>query len=324
MTEKTTMRTIFMGTPEFAVPTLEALHRATDLLLVVSNPDRPSGRGRKLRPTPVKQAAERLDLPVFQPKSLRPAAVRDRLADLEVDAIVVTAYGKILPPEILAIAKLGCVNVHASLLPAYRGAAPINWAIMNGEKETGITIMLMDEGLDTGPILRQKSLPIMEDDTAQSLSDKLAGMGAGLLVETLDDMARGLVEPVPQPEQGASYAPMLTKAHGLIDFGRPARRVFDHIRGTDPWPGAFTFLDDQRLKLFAPRLTKGRGEPGEVLGLEDEALVVACRDEAVALGRLQLPGKKQMSAAALLQGRPIPPGTILGTTPRDETGGPRS
>lgn len=306
------MRTIFMGTPEFAVPTLRALHRGTDLVLVVSNPDRPSGRGRKLKPTEVKRAAQDLGLPLFQPTSLRRPEVQERLAVLEPDAIVVAAYGKILPPAVLGIPKLGCINVHASLLPAYRGAAPINWAIMNGERETGVTIMLMDEGLDTGPILRKSAIPILDEDTAQTLSDKLADLGANLLVETLQDLAAGAAKPVPQPSEGVSHAPMLSKADGLVDFHRPARRVFDHIRGTDPWPGAFTFLGDRRLKLFDPRLTKGSGRPGEVLGLENDALVVACARDAVALGQLQLPGKKRMTAGDLLKGRPIDPGTVLG------------
>ncbi len=310
------MRTIFMGTPDFAVPTLQSLVASTDVVLVVSNPDRPSGRGRKLRPTPVKQAAQQAGIPVYQPKGLRRAEVADKLVALAPDAIVVAAYGKLLPPKVLEIPRLGCINVHASLLPAYRGAAPINWAIMNGEKQSGVTIMLMEEGLDTGPILAQRTVPITLEDTAQTLSDKLAMLGADLLVETITAFDQGRVTPRPQPTEGASYAPMLTKTQGRISFDKPARKVFDHIRGTDPWPGAFSFLGDERLKLFRPKMTSGTGRPGEVLGLENEALVVACSKDAVAIGQLQLPGKKRMEAAALIKGRPIPPGTILGPGPQ--------
>ncbi len=305
------MRIVFMGTPEFAVPSLRALHEAWEVVLVVTNPDRPRGRGRRLQPSPVKEYAREAGLEVFQPKSLRRPEVADRLRSLNPDAIVVAAYGKILPPEILAIPRLGCINVHASLLPKYRGAAPIQWAIIRGEEETGITIMLMDEGLDTGPILAAAREPIRPEDTAASLSERLAELGARLLVETLPRFASGEIQPEPQPVEGASRAPMLRKEDGWVDFGLPARDVANHVRGTDPWPGAYCLLDGDRLKLFGARPVPGSGAPGTVLGMENRALLVACGEGAVAISELQLPGRKRMAAAALCAGRPIPPGTVL-------------
>ncbi len=312
------MRIAFMGTPEFAVPSLQALHETWEVALVVTNPDRPKGRGRRLQASPVKQYAEQEGLEVFQPRSLKKPEVMERLGRVEPDVIVVAAYGKILPPRILALPRLGCVNVHASLLPKYRGAAPIQWAIIRGEQETGVTIMLMDEGLDTGPILATASEAILPEDTAGSLSERLAKLGARLLVETLPRYASGEIQPRPQPAQGATRAPMLRKEDGWVDFGQPAQAVANRIRGTDPWPGAYCLLAGERLKLFGARPTSGSAAPGTVLGLENRALVVACGQDAVAISELQLPGRRRMSAEALCAGRPMPSGTVLGGRPSDE------
>jgi len=305
------LRVLFMGSPDFAVPSLRALAGRHEVVAVVTQPDRPQGRGRRLAPPAVKLAAQALGLPVLQPEKLRKREVRQELADLGAEMFVVAAYGKILSKKMLAVPPMGCVNVHASLLPRLRGAAPIQWAVIRGEAESGITIMQMDEGMDTGPMLLQRAIPLTPDETAGSLHDRLAPLGAELLVEAVDGILDGSVTPTPQPEQG-TLAPMLAKDDGQVDFSRAAREVDSHVRGMDPWPGAYAGLDGDRIKLFRSRAEPGSGgAPGEVLGADDRGLLVACGDGAVRIGELQLPGKRRMTAAALLAGRPIPAGARL-------------
>lgn len=308
-----------MGTPDFAVPALHAVASTQHLLGVVTNPDRPRGRGRKLACCAVKQAAEQYDRPVWQPAKINRSEMIAQLQDLAPDVIVVVAYGHILSPRLLAVARLGCINVHASLLPAYRGAAPIQWAVIRGEEKTGVTTMQMEKGLDSGPIYLQKEMPIKRDDTAGSLSPRLAALGADALRETLTGVQNGTLQPTPQPEQNVSWAPMLTKQDGRVDWTASAAQVANLIRGTDPWPGAFTFFAAKRLKLFGATMTAGHGRPGEILGREDDALIVACGTGAVAVSELQLAGRRRMSARALLAGLSLPVGSQLGPAASPQT-----
>jgi methionyl-tRNA formyltransferase len=309
------IRAVFMGSPAFAVPCLEALLEIAEVVAAVTQPDKPSGRGLELTPPAVKVRALAAGLPVWQPTSVRKPPFVDDLRALAVDVAVVVAYGKILPPEVLAAPRLGCVNVHASLLPKYRGAAPIQWSLIRGERETGVTLMQMDAGMDTGPMLLKQAIPIDERVTAGELAERLAPVGAALLREGLPRYLRGELVPEPQDNAQATMAPMLDKNTGRLDtarFAEGARRVRDLVRGCDPWPTAFTTLDGQALKLFDAKVVSGRGEPGVVLGADRDGLLVGCGDDVVAFGALQLPGKKRMAAQALLAGRPIPPGTRLG------------
>jgi len=244
------MRLIFFGTPEFAVPALNALINSEhEILAVVSQPDRRSGRGRHLVLSPVKENAQSAGLNILQPKKVKEAAFLEELKRLNPDAIVTAAYGQLLPSDIIRLPKFGCVNIHASLLPKYRGAAPVNWAIINGDKTSGITMMLMDEGMDTGPILLQREEAIRDEDTAGTLSERLSLLGAEALIKTLDILEKGLIKPVPQSGD-ASSAPLLKKDNGLIKWILPADRLNNFIRGVNPWPGAYTFLDGRRIKIL--------------------------------------------------------------------------
>jgi methionyl-tRNA formyltransferase len=305
------MRIVFFGSPEFAVPTLRAVAAQHDVVLVISQPDRPAGRGRAVTAPAVKQVALELGLPTLQPTKLRDPDLARQLSDLSADAFVVVAYGRILPPALLDVPRLGPYNVHASLLPRYRGAAPIQWAVINGETQSGISIMRMEEGLDTGPVLVQESLPISDEDTAGTLAARLAVLGAQLMVATLPRIAAGEIAPQAQDHAQATLAPMLEKEHGLLDFQRPARLVSAQARGVDPWPGATTVIDGEVVKLFHPRVVEGQGAPGSVLGLGALGLQIACAGGAVAFRELQFPGRKRLPAAAVLAGRPIPVGAIV-------------
>ena len=308
------MRAIFFGSPEFAVAALERVARDHQVLAVLSQPDRPAGRGRSLTPPPVKVTAAALGLPVLQPTKLRDPQLATDLAALEPDVFVVVAYGRILPPALLAIPRLGPWNVHASLLPKYRGAAPIQRAIMSGDERTGVCIMRMEEGLDTGPVVACREEPITAEDTAGSLSARLCRLGADLLGETLPAIAAGTIREVPQDHSRATLAPMLSKEDGILDFSRPAALVSAHARGVDPWPGASAALPEGPLKLFGPRVLPGGhppAEPGTVLGLVADGLAIACQTGAVAFSELQLPGRKRLPAAAVLAGHPIAKGTSL-------------
>ncbi|RMF85015.1 MAG: methionyl-tRNA formyltransferase [Nitrospirae bacterium] len=312
------MRVIFMGTPAFAVPSLEALVAAgIELPLVVTRPDKPRGRGQRLQPPPVKERAEALGLPVFQPPTLKEAEAQARLRAVGADAIAVVAFGAILPKAVLEMTPLGAVNVHASLLPRYRGSSPINWVIVNGERETGVTTMFMGEGIDTGDILLQERIPIAPRETAATLHDKLAALGGPLLVRTLEGLARGEITPIPQDESQALYIPKLTREDGRLDWSRPAEELDRRIRGFTPWPGAFTFLRGRRLNVRAaePRDRRPQQPPGRVEAVEREAVVVACGEGCLALTELQPEGKRPMAAAAFLQGHPLTPGEPLGEAP---------
>jgi len=309
----TRLGTVFFGSPAFAVPCLRAVAAATDLRAVVSQPDRPAGRGQAPTPPAVKQAAQALGVPVFQPEKVRTPETAAALAAFEADLFVVVAYGRILPQALLDLPRLGPFNVHASVLPRLRGAAPIQWAIIRGESETGVSIMRMEAGLDTGPVAAVRKLPIADDDTTGTLSEKLSRLGAELLVETLPAIAGGTLRLTSQDDAGATLAPPLTKADGVLRWAQPARLVSAQARGVDPWPGAATTLHGEPLKLFAPRLVPERGEgPGSVIEAGERGLVVACGEgTAIAFAELQFPGKRRMPAG-LARDR-IPRGTMLGS-----------
>src|SRR5262245_1670622 len=295
------MKAVFFGSPAFAVPSLRAVAARTTLVAVVSQPDRPAGRGQAPSSPAVKLAATALGAPVIQPETLRTPEASAALAAFAADLFVVVAYGRILPQRLLDLPRLGAYNVHASLLPQLRGAAPIQWALIRGETQTGVSIMRMEAGLDTGPVAAARALPVADDDTAGTLSEKLAELGAGLLAETLPAIAGGQIALAPQDHAAATLAPLLTKADGPLGFDRPARIVSGHARGVDPWPGASAMLAGTPLKLFVPRVVGGdaraTGRPGEVLGLRPEGLAVACADGAIAFAELQLPGRRRLPAA---------------------------
>lgn len=305
------LRVVFMGTPDFAVPTLRAVSQRHEILAVVTQPDRPKGRGRALAPPPVKTAAEQMGLTVLQPPRVRRRAVREQLQALAADVFVVAAFGQILSKRLLELPKLGCVNVHASLLPRLRGAAPIQWAIMRGEHQSGVTIMQMDEGVDTGPILLKQAVSLREDETAASLHDRLAPLGADLLVEALERLAANEIVPEHQDDGAATAAPLLTKEDAHLDWSLGAEAIARRIRGLDPWPGAFTRVDGQPIKLFRPTLDEACGEPGEVLSTDGRGILVGCGGDSLWVGEVQLPGRRRMSAAAMLAGHPLPLGTRL-------------
>jgi methionyl-tRNA formyltransferase len=309
------MRLAFMGTPDFAVPVLRALARAKqegaghEIVRVYSQPPRPAGRGRTLRPSPVHAAAEALGLAVATPGSLRDPAALAAFAALELDAAVVVAYGLILPRAALDAPRLGCFNLHASLLPRWRGAAPIQRAIMAGDAGTGVCVMEMEAGLDTGPVLACRATPIGPEDTARTLHDRLAGIGASLMVETLAALAVGAATATEQPAAGVTYAAKIDKAETRVDWTRSAVELGAHIRGLSPFPGAWSEIAGERVKLLMARPEDGAGTPGEVL---DERLLVACGTGALRLVTLQRPGKGAVDADAFLRGFPVPRGTRLG------------
>jgi len=302
-------RVIFLGTPAFAVPTLQALLTAgEEVAAVITQPDKPRGRGRKVSPPPVKERAQAHGLPVLQPVRLKDPEFLTGLQELAPELMVVAAYGRLLPPELLAVPRLGALNVHASLLPKYRGAAPVNWALIRGEKETGVTIMWMVPELDAGPIFLQEKVPIREDDHAGSLAARLAEQGAALLVKALELLRQGQVIKQPQPEEGVSYAPPLTPEMRRLNWNLPAQEVCDWIRGLDPQPGAYTLLKGERLKLFGARVARAEGHPappGTVLGPAPEGLEIACREGTITVREVQLAGHKRLPVAEFLRGRPL-------------------
>jgi methionyl-tRNA formyltransferase len=306
------LRVVFMGSPAFAVPALRALLGRHEVVLAVSQPDKPSGRGRRVAEAPVATAAREAGIEVAKPRSARRPEFAEQLRATGADVGVVVAYGKILPLGVLEAFPRGCLNIHASLLPAYRGAAPIQWAIIRGETETGITIMRLDEGMDTGPMLLSRAVPIAPEDTAGSLAAKLAPVGAEMLVDALTRLEAGELAEEPQDDSLASYAPMLKKEHGTIDWSRPASEVRDLIRGVDPWPGATSALEREPLKLHGARAVEGSGEPGEVLAVGEHGLVVACGAGAVEIAEVQAAGKKRMAARDFALGRRLGPGARLG------------
>jgi len=307
-----TMRLVFMGTPDFAVPSLsEIVGRGHDVVTVYTQPPRPAGRGMSERRSPVHEKAATFALPVVTPKSLKDPAEQDAFAALGADAAVVVAYGLILPQPVLDAPHHGCFNVHASLLPRWRGAAPIQRAIMAGDRQTGVCVMQMDAGLDTGPVLARQATPIGPEDTAGTLHDRLASIGAALMVETL---AAGRFTATPQSETGVTYAAKIDKAEARIDWTRSAIGLSAHIRGLSPFPGAWCEIAGQRVKLLMAQPADGEGAPGTVLdnAVLDNTLLVACGSGALRLSTLQRAGKGPMDAETFLHGFAIPPGTRLG------------
>ncbi len=296
------MKLVYMGTPNFAVPPLRALMAAGhEIAAVVTRADKPAGRGRGISPPPVKLAALEMGRSVYQPARIRQPEAVEKLRVLGPDIIVVAAYGQILPKEILSLPKYGCVNIHASLLPAYRGAAPINWAIINGEKQTGVTIMQMDEGMDTGPILMQEALAIEPEDTAGSLAERLSALGARLIVEALGLIQSGGIAPTQQDHSKATFAPLLKKEDGLIDWGRSADEIHNRARGLSPWPGAYTYLDGRMIKILETEPAQGQAMPGHIVQA-DKDLIVGAGSGLIRILRLQPEAKRPMTALEFLRG----------------------
>lgn len=308
------MKVIFMGTPDFSVPCLEALIKTEEVVGVFTQPDKPKGRGYELTPPPVKVCAENNNIPVFQPTSMRDGKALEIINTLGAELIIVVAFGKILPKEVLQSVKYGCINIHASLLPKLRGAAPIQWSIINGESETGVTSMQMNEGLDTGDMLIKKSIPITENMNAEELHDKLSILGSAVLLETIDALKKGELNPKKQDDSLSNYASMLSKELCPIDFTKSAQEIHNQIRGLSPWPVATTKLNGKTLKVHESRIFNKdtNSQAGEVVGVENE-IVVACGDgKCISLTQIQLEGKKRMCAADFLRGHAIDKGTILG------------
>ncbi|MEV2907928.1 methionyl-tRNA formyltransferase [Paenibacillus larvae] len=315
------MKLIFMGTPEFAVPSLKAvLTEGHEVAAVVTQPDRPKGRKRVLTPPPVKIEAEKHGIPVYQPEKLRQSDVIDRIREIAPDLIVTAAYGQILPKSLLEVPRLGCINIHASLLPKYRGGAPIHHAVMNGDPVTGVTIMYMAEGLDTGDMISKVEVPIMDEDTAGSMFKKLAAAGADLLRRTLPGLMDGSIQAVPQNEKEAVYSPNITRENEKIDWSRTSLQIFNQIRGLNPFPGAYTLWNGAIMKVWAcqkPSINSGTEAvkdpvPGTVLSCTVNGIEVATGDGSLILTTIQSPGKKAMNVAQFARGSSIPNGTILG------------
>jgi methionyl-tRNA formyltransferase len=305
-----------MGTPEFALPTLEGLFAAgVDLVGIYTQPDRPSGRGKQLSAPPVKQLAMTRGIPVFQPLKLRLPDVVEELRGLAPDLIVVVAFGQILPKSVLDIPRYGCINVHASLLPKYRGAAPINQAIIDGETETGVTTMYMDVGLDTGDMLVKRATKIGPGETAGELHDRLAVLGREAMAETLERLCAGTLVREKQDDTLSCYAPMLKKEDGRLDWSRSANELHNQVRGLDPWPGAYTLLAGEPLKLARTRPLDEphAAAPGTVMATSRDCVHVACGQGILSVGELQLPGRKRLPAAEFLRGCPLAAGTPLGS-----------
>lgn len=309
-----TYNIVFMGTPDFAVPSLDKLALSGHTIsLVVTQPDRPKGRGRKLTPPPVKTTAIKRGLEVFQPASIKDEAIVERLHQTSADFFIVVAFGQILPQSLLALPKIGAINVHASLLPKYRGSAPIQWAIINGEEKTGVTTMLMDKGMDTGNILLVREMALSQEDTAATVHDRLAALGADLLMETLDAYVQNTIQPKPQDHTKATYAPLLQKNDGRIQWEQPAKTIAAFVRGMNPWPGAFATFGKNRIRIFkaAPLPLSTTQRPGTVVqGFSDE-LRVATGDGILSILELQLNSGKRLQVKEFLRGKTVAEGTLL-------------
>lgn len=320
------LRVIFMGTPDFAVGTLEAMVQSGyEVVLVVTQPDKPQGRKQLLVAPPVKEKALEMGIPVFQPRRVREPEALETIKEYAADMIVVAAFGQILPKELLELPKYGCINVHASLLPKYRGAAPIQWSILNGDEVTGVTIMRMDVGLDTGDMIAKTEIPISPEDTGGSLFERLAEAGAKLCVETIPSIVDGTAVYTPQDEQMATKVGMIKKQDGLIDFSRPAKAIECQVRGLNPWPSAYTFLAGKTLKIWAADVCESEFmtdrtladrdhnmAPGTVVFLEKDCFGVQTHDGILVCREVQLEGKKRMPAGDFLRGNAVAVGTVLG------------
>lgn len=305
------MRIVFMGTPEFAVPSLEALLQSEDQVVgVVTQPDRPKGRGQQLTPSPIKVIAHREGIPLLQPLKMKAPEFLEPLAAWKPDLIAVTAFGRILHPGILGMPPMGCVNVHGSLLPKYRGAAPVQWAVINGETETGITTMLMDEGMDTGAMLLQATLPIGPDDTAGSLAPRLAALGGRLLVETIRQLKAGTLKPVPQDHTQATMAPLLKKEDGAIDWTLSAAALANRVRGLSPWPGAYSFLNGERWTLWKASVLPGTGSavPGTIVTVGRQSIQIATGNGLLEVTEVQPANSRRLTVAQYLAGHCVATG----------------
>lgn len=306
------MKIIFMGTPDFAVPSLEILSQNYDVLAVITQPDKPKGRGKKVAFSPVKEKALQLGIEVFQPARVRETEFIEKLKTYHADCIAVTAFGQILPEEILNMPKYGCINVHGSLLPKYRGAAPLQWSVINGEKQTGVTTMYMAKGMDTGDMLLKQSIDILPNDTYGSIHDKLSVIGAELLLKTIEGLQKGTLQRIPQNEQEASYAPMITKQTGHIDWSKKCDEIICLIHGLDPTPTAYTMYHDDMIKIWqAEKIEQPSGKIGEVTAVNKKGFVVTAADGSIVITEVQAKGKKRMSADTYLRGHSIEIGTIL-------------
>ena len=308
------LRIIFMGTPRFALPSLQILvDGSVQIAAVVTQPDRPAGRGQHIALPPIKELALKHHLPVLQPVKVRDAQFIAQVKEFSPDLIVAVAFGQILPRALLDIPAYGCVNVHASLLPFYRGAAPINWVLINGEIETGVTIMLLDEGMDTGDMLLQEKLPLMPTDTVVTLHDRLAQNGARLLGKALDGLGSAGWKRIPQDHAKATYAPLLKKEDGLIQWQKSAREIHNQIRGMNPWPGCFTYFNGKLLKVFAVEVGEQHAKetPGSIVEISEKGIAVATGTGALILKEIQLEGKKRMPAEEFIKGKTIKPGDVL-------------
>ena len=310
------MKLIFMGTPDFAVESLRALVLAGhEVVLAVTQPDKPKGRGHKLAPPPVKEYAQECGIPVYQPTSVKTDEAYDELSSYGADAFIVAAYGKILPERILNLPKYGCINVHASLLPKYRGAAPIQWSIAMGETVTGVTTMQMDVGLDTGDMLKKATVEITENETGETLHDKLATIGAEVLLDTLRALENGTLTKEKQDDSLSCYAPMLSKETSKIDFNKSAKEVRNLIRAMNPYPAAHTLYEGNRMRVFSAAFCdSGSGKPGEILSVSSDGICVSCADGALLLTEIQFDGKKRMPVSEYLKGNKIECGVVLGKT----------
>jgi methionyl-tRNA formyltransferase len=312
------MRIVFMGTPDFAVPSLEALLQSEDQVVgVVTQPDRPKGRGQQLTPSPIKVLAQREGIPLLQPPKMKAPEFLEPLAGWKPDLIAVTAFGRILHPGILRMPPMGCVNVHGSLLPKYRGAAPVQWAVINGETETGITTMLMDEGMDTGAMLLQATLPIGPDDTAGSLAPRLAALGGRLLVETIRQLKAGTLKPVPQDHTKATMAPLLKKEDGAIDWTLSAAALANRVRGLSPWPGAYSFLNGERWTIWKASVLPGTGStvPGTIVHVGSQSLQMATGDGLLEVTEVQPANSKRLTVAQYLAGHSVAAGARFDSGP---------
>lgn len=310
------MRVIFMGTPDFATGTLEEIVKAGhEVVGVVTQPDKPKGRGKTMMPTPVKETALKYDLPVYQPKKVRESEFVELLRSLNTDVMVVAAFGQIITKEILDMPKYGCINVHASLLPAYRGAAPIQWAVINGDKESGVTIMQMDEGIDTGDMIEKAVVPIAEDETGGSLFDKLSHTGAKLCVKVLKDLEEGTAVREKQPEESTTpYAKMIDKKMGEVDWKKSAKEIEQLIRGLNPWPSAYTKVHGKTLKIWKANVLSETSQmnPGQIARVTKDGFAVQTGQGILEIQELQLEGKKRMDTSSFLRGYPLAEGECLG------------